>query len=335
MRGVGRGDPHHAALVRSASVTVTTIDAHYLGHEQFTATYLLHHAEHAAFVETANVHAVPRMLDALEQRGLKPEQVDYVIITHVHLDHAGGAAALMRACPNATLLAHPKAAPHAIDPTKLVASAKQVYGEDAFARMYGEIEGIDEARVRVMADEEVLDWNGRPLRFLHTRGHANHHFCVLDSQTESIFTGDAFGLVYPVLQHRGLFALPSTSPTDFDAAAARASVERIVNTGAKRAYLTHFDGVDDLRGVAAQLDEQLEQYASIVDVADSSAKDGPDLEAHCAQQVEALFDTLLAKHGLDDSTTRAILKTDMDLNGQGVAFAVKKRRFKAAQAAKR
>lgn len=315
-------------------MTVTTIDADYLGHENFTATYLLHQGDRAAFIETATTHAVPRMLEALRQQGMTAEQVDYVIITHVHLDHAGGAAALMKACPNATLLAHPKAARHAIDPTKLVASAKQVYGEEAFTQMYGEIEGIDESRVRIMGDEEVLEWNGRPLRFLHTRGHANHHFCVLDSQTASIFTGDAFGLVYPALQHRGLFALPSTSPTDFDPPAARATLQRIVNSGAKRAYLTHFGGVDDLPAVAAQLDEQLEGYASIVDVADTSAKDGADLEAHCAQQVNALFDALLAKHGLDDETTRAILQTDMDLNGQGVAFAVKKRRFKAAQAAK-
>lgn len=315
-------------------MTVTTIDAHYLGYEGFAATYLIREGDRAAFVETATGHAVPRMLEALRESGATPEQVDYVIITHVHLDHAGGAAALMKACPNATLLAHPKAAPHVIDPSALVASAEQVYGKAKLAEMYGTIEPIPESRVRIMDDEEALVWGDRTLRFLHTRGHANHHFCILDAATGGVFTGDSFGLVYPALQHNGLFALPSTSPTDFDAPAAKASIERLVATGAKTAYLTHFGAVTDLSAIAAQLQEQLDTYGSIVDEAYDKDLDGDELESFCLARVTALFDDLLSKHQLDTPQTRTILNTDMTLNAQGAAFAVRKRRFKALRAAK-
>ena len=313
-------------------MTVTTIDAKYLGHEEFVTTYLLQQGDRAAFIETANAPAVPRMLEVLADKGMTPEQVDYVVITHVHLDHAGGAADLMKACPNATLLAHPNAAKHAIDPSKLVRSATAVYGEAMFAKMYGTIDPIPEDRVRIMADDEVLDWNGRELRFLHTRGHANHHFCIHDPTSGGVFTGDAFGLVYPRLQEKGLFALPSTSPTDFDAAAAKASVDRIVATGAKTAYLTHAGGVTDLAGVAALLHPQLDRYGAIVEEAFASDREGDAIDTFSREQVDALFADLLKTHGLESASTRTTLAMDINLNGQGVAAAVKKKRFKASRA---
>ena len=123
------------------------------------------------------------------------------------------------------------------------------------------------------------------------------------------------------------FALPSTSPTDFDAAAAKASLDRIVGTGASTAYLTHFGAVTDLEAVAAQLHAQLDRYGAIVDEAFASDRDDAEVDAFCRAQVDALFDDLLGEHGLDSEQTRTILATDIDLNGQGVAFAVKKRRF--------
>ncbi len=312
-------------------MTVTTIDAKYLGHDDFVSTYLLQQGDRAAFIETANAAAVPRMLEALSEQGMSPEQVDYVIITHVHLDHAGGAADLMKACPNATLLAHPAAAKHAIDPSKLVRSAKGVYGEALFAEMYGTIDPIPEARVRIMGDDEALDWNGRELRFLHTRGHANHHFCIHDPAGGGVFTGDAFGLVYPRLQGKGLFALPSTSPTDFDAAEAKTSIDRIVATGAGTAYLTHCGGVTDLAGVAKLLHPQLDRYGAIVEEAFASDWEGDTIDTFCREQVDALFADLLAAHGLESVETRTLLAMDINLNAQGIAAAVKKKRYKAGR----
>ena len=147
-----------------------------------------------------------------------------------------------------------------------------------------------------MADGETVRFGERTLTFLHTRGHADHHACVLDSGSKGIFTGDSFGLVYPALQANGLFAIPSTSPTDFDAAAARASLTRIVESGAERAFLTHFGEQRDLHGIAAQLDEQLEAYGAIAEEAFASSLEGEALERFCATRVQAIFERLFEEH---------------------------------------
>ena len=310
---------------------VRTIDTHYFDQPRGTAAYLVKEGDRAAFVETATAKSRPRFLAALEEEGLSPEQVDYVIITHVHLDHAGGAAALMEVCPNATLLAHPRAAKHAIDPSKLVKSAQQVYGAERFAELYGTIDPVDASRVRVMEDGETLQFGTRTWTFLHTRGHANHHFCIQDSALAGVFTGDSFGLVYPDLQGGGLFAIPSTSPTDFDAPAARESLERIVDTGAERVFLTHFGEREDVEAIAAMLDAQLARYGAIADEAFETVAD-EELDAFCATGVKAIFDELLAERGLDaEEGLRGMLALDESLNAQGVAFSVRKRRFKASQ----
>lgn len=313
-------------------MSVTTIDCEYLDHPGFAAAYLIHEGDAAAFVETNTNRAVPRMLEAVAALGVPRERVEYVIITHVHLDHAGGASALMDACPNATLLAHPRAAKHVIDPAKLIKSAEAVYGEDAFREMYGEIRPVPAHRVRSMADGEVVRFGARALTFLHTRGHADHHACVLDSGSKGIFTGDSFGLVYPALQGNGLFAIPSTSPTDFDAAAAKASLDRIVQTGAERAFLTHFGEHDDLQGIAAQLHPQLDEHGAIAEEAFASDLEGEALDRLCAERVNALFERILRERG-PSGDPRTILKMDADLNAQGLAFAVRKRRYKAARSA--
>lgn len=310
---------------------ITTIDTEYTGRREMTAAYLLVDGTEAAFIETNTTHAVPRLLASLAQSNLSPQDVKFVVITHVHLDHAGGASALMKACPHATLLAHPRAAVHAIDPTKLVGSARQVYGDQAFDEMYGTIEGIDKRRVRALADNETFTLGNSTLSVMHTRGHANHHFCVLDPTSEGIFTGDAFGLVYPALQDGGRWALPSTSPTDFDADAAKDSVRRIVASGMRTAFLTHYGGFDDLAVIGEQLVEQLDAYGAIVEDAMASGVDGDALDDMCKQRVAAIFDRYLTTPERKQAVQPGgLLTMDLDLNAQGVAFAVRKRRFKAA-----
>ncbi|MEO1338497.1 MAG: MBL fold metallo-hydrolase, partial [Myxococcota bacterium] len=232
---------------------ITTIDCEYLDRPQFAAAYLITDGTQAAFVDNCTSRNVPQMLEALRGRGLSTDAVDYVIITHVHLDHAGGTSALLQACPNAKVVAHPRAARHVIDPSKLVSSASAVYGEDEFKRLYGKIEPIAESRVQIMEDEQTLPFGRSRLRFLHTRGHANHHFCIVDESSQSIFTGDAFGLHYPRLQTPGQFAFPSTSPTDFDGPLARDAVQRIVDAKPKRVFPTHFGEVTAVDTAGRQL----------------------------------------------------------------------------------
>ncbi len=310
-------------------MSVTTIDCEYLDHSGFAAAYLIREGGRAAFVETNTNKAVPRMLETLPAAGLTERDVEYVIITHVHLDHAGGASALMASCPNATLLAHPKAARHVIDPEKLVKSAEEVYGKDAFREMYGEIRPVPEERVRAVSDGEQIAFGSRTLTFLHTRGHADHHASIHDSGSNGVFTGDSFGLVYPALQANGLFAIPSTSPTDFDAAEAKKSLDRIVATGAARVFLTHFGEHEDVAGIAAQLHAQLDEYGAIVE--DAMELEGDALQAFSRERVRAIFDRVLRDRSLG-AGARALLALDEDLNAQGVAFAVSKRRYRAQKA---
>ncbi len=313
---------------------IYTIDTHYLGLAEVAAAYLIVDGDRAAFVDNNTNEAVPRLLAALADRGLTPEQVDYLIITHVHLDHAGGTSALARACPNAQVVAHPRAAPHVIDPTKLVASASAVYGQAEFERLYGTIDPVAEDRVMVMEDEQTLRLGGRELRFLHTRGHANHHFCIVDTATNAIFSGDAFGLVYPALQGEGTFAIPSTSPTDFEPELARESIRRLVSERPSCIYPTHFGAVTDIEVAAGQLIRHLDFAERLRGDAENSDRPDEALEAYCRARLFDYFAGLLDSMGNlgRDANTWSHLKLDIDLNAQGIAFAANKRRRKARTA---
>ncbi len=312
---------------------VTTIDTHYLGHPQFAAAYLLVEDDRAAFVDNNTNAAVPLLLDALDQAGVSASNVDYLFVTHIHLDHAGGTSSLAEACPNAQIVAHPRAAPHLIDPSRLVASASAVYGEDRFRDLYGELVPIAESRVHTVDEGETIDWHGRPLSFLHTRGHANHHYCMVDPVADCVFTGDAFGLVYPMLQGPGVFAMPSTSPTDFDGPLARESIARIVATGMGRVFPTHFGEVTDIQESARQLTRHLEFSERVMLDAEASNLPDEELTAYARQRIDDYFLGLMDGHGDlgRDEAIRAALELDLDLNAQGLAFVAAKRRRKARE----
>lgn len=311
-----------------------TIDTHYFGRPEFAAVYLLIEGQRAAFFDNNTNTALPRLLASLADHGLRPEQVEYLIITHVHLDHAGGTSAMARACPNATVLAHPRAAPHIIDPSKLIASASAVYGKDEFQRLYGDIEAVPAERVRVMDDEEVLGFGSREFRFLHTRGHANHHCCIVDSGSGAIVAGDAFGLHYPALQRAGTFAFPSTSPTDFEPELARASVRRLVEERPSCIYPTHYGAVTDIETAAGQMIRHLDFAESVLEAAETSDLADEALEHYCRARLQDYFSGLLDALGSvsHDATLRALIQLDIDLNAQGIAFAANKRRRKARAA---
>ncbi len=294
-------------------MTLTTIDCDYTGPE-FACAFLRVEGDECAFVETNTSHATPRLLDALARAGRAPEDVRWIIVTHVHLDHAGGAASLMKACPRATLLAHPRAARHLIDPSRIIAGATAVYGEEAFAQLYGTIEPVAAERVRALEDGERVPFGAGELTFLHTRGHANHHFVVHDPQADTVFTGDAFGLVYPRLQRGRVFALPSTSPTDFDAAAAVDSIARILGLGAATVSLTHYGQQREQAEIAEQLRAWLEVSRAIV-------ADGCDVAAAEARLAATLEDAVTRAGLTLDANDRRLLSLDLRLNAQGLAHA--------------
>lgn len=294
---------------------------------EFVASYLRVAGEECAFIETNTAHSLPILLGALESHGLSRDAVRYVIVTHAHLDHAGGASAVMQACPNATLLAHPRAARHLIDPTKLVASATAVYGKERFAKLYGVIASIPETRVRAIEDGAEVPLGDAKLGFLHTRGHAKHHFVVSDPALDAVFTGDTLGLVYPRLQRAGLFALASTSPTDFEPAEARLSVARILSLGAKTAYLTHFGAAGDLPAIAAQLGVCIDDSERWLDEAARSDASAAEVQSRLRDQIRSAIARQAEAVGLTlGPPDWDALALDIDLNAQGIAFVAARQR---------
>ena len=308
-------------------MSIHTIDCHYLGQPGIAAAFLMLEGDQAAFIETNTSYAIPALLESLASHGLSPEDVAYIIVTHIHLDHAGGAGQLLAKCPNATLLAHPRAAPHAVDPSRLIASARQVYGDAVFDSLYGTILPAPAERVRAMDDEQTLVFGTRTLRFLHTRGHANHHMVIHDSATNTVFTGDSFGIGYPICKG---WLFPSTSPTDFDAKAACASVDRIVATGAEAVWLTHTGRVANPSSHADALKAAIQWHQQVLVQAEDRDLHGEALDRFCADRVGRWFDEQLALRGLGPKAAEAVT-IDRKLNAQGIAAAIAKRRYKRSK----
>ena len=302
-------------------VSVDILDCAYC-FDEFAASFLVVEGQGTAFVETNTAHAVPLLLRALAQRGFSPASVQYIVITHVHLDHAAGTAALARACPNARVLAHPRAARHLRDPAKLVAGATAVYGAARFAELYGAIEPVPADRIREMADGEAIDFGRRRWKFLHTRGHANHHLVLWDSELQATFTGDAFGVLYPTLQGRGLFIFPSTSPTDFDAEQAHLSIDRIASQPGDRAFLTHFGELRGLKKAAEQLhdwihfSEELRQKAALLSPEAAGVL--------CQQAIDERFEKEMRDRKIWSDAHWKLTQIDRELNAAGLAHAAHK-----------
>ncbi|MGB1581647.1 MAG: MBL fold metallo-hydrolase, partial [Nevskiales bacterium] len=271
----------------------------------------------AAFVDTGTNYSVPSMLNALSEHELSAEDVRYIIPTHVHLDHAGGAGEMMRQCRNAELVIHPRGAPHMIDPSKLVAGATAVYGEEEMRNSYGEILPISKDRVLSPEDGESLDLNGRPLLFLHTEGHAKHHFCVYDETSNGFFTGDTFGLSYRELDtDRGAFVLPTTTPVQFDPEAWQESINRLMSFDPARMYLTHFGMVEDVERLACDLRTRLRDYVHMA----RSVEPGPQRQPELVNALSRHAKDALQRHGccLNESQLQDLLGMDMLLNAQGI-----------------
>jgi glyoxylase-like metal-dependent hydrolase (beta-lactamase superfamily II) len=295
---------------------------------RFTCAYLRVAGDECAFVETHTAHAVPKLLAELAARGLRPEQVRWVVVTHAHLDHAAGTSALLGCCANAKLLAHPRAARHLIDPERLVASATAVYGPERFTALYGRVDPIPAERVQTLDDGATFELGDATLRVHHTEGHARHHLVIDDPRLESVYTGDAFGLVYPALQRNGArFALATTSPTDFDPAEARKSIDLILSLREKAACLTHYDEVRDLAEVGAQVRDWIDRSEAWLDEAVRGDAPPAALHARIAERLRAAIADDAERRGLAfGQRDWDLLAVDIDLNAQGIAFTAARRR---------
>ena len=301
---------------------VYTIDTGFI-RPGLVASHLLVEQGQAIFIDVGAATALPVLLAALDYLDIKPEQVVAVMVTHVHLDHAGCAGVLMEQLPNAKLFVHPRGARHMIDPSKLVAGATAVYGETVMRERFGEIRAVPAERV--VEVDEVFRFrlgkgdNIREFQFIFTPGHAKHHYCVYDSLSRGIFTGDSFGLSYRDLDtSKGPFIIPTTTPVQFDPQASHDSIKKLLKLKPSCMYLTHFGRLENPAMLGFLLHRQIDLFVEQV-------------KAVCRFQAETQFEALklqlekllkaqLYEHGcrLSDKRFREILDMDIELNAQGL-----------------
>jgi glyoxylase-like metal-dependent hydrolase (beta-lactamase superfamily II) len=295
---------------------VFLIDTLYL-RPGLAASHLVVDDGRAAFVDTGAAPAAPRLLAALDEIGIAREQVDYLFLTHVHLDHAGGAGQLMQALPNARAVLHPRGAPHLIDPTRLIAGSIQVYGEALYRQLYGEIIPIPAERVIVVEDRQRLPLGRRTFEFVDAPGHARHHHCPVDLDHREVYSGDNFGICYREFDTgRGPFMLPTTTPVQFEPEVLHATIDRLMSYRPERIFQTHFGPVTDLERLARDLHAALHELVRIARVHARAS----DRRVRIEQEMFDYFTVQLDAHGYSGDLARrhAFIDDDVRLNTAGL-----------------
>ena len=282
------------------------------------ASHLIVENGKAAYVDTGVNKSVPFLIDALAQQDLDIGDVDYVFLTHVHLDHAGGAGQLMARLPNATCVVHPRGARHMVDPAALVAGTEAVYGRESALEMYGTIVPIEAKRIVSPEDERWFDLNGRDVQAIYTEGHARHHYVLNDPRSNGVFSGDSFGLSYRELDTvNGEIVFPTTTPVQFDPAQAHWSVDRIMVCDPQQVYLTHYSRVRNLDRLAAEMHAGIDAYVAIA----RRHADDENRDQAMRDSILDYYADRLERHGFagDRDAVWSVLGMDVELNSQGLA----------------
>ena len=298
---------------------IFALDADYV-RARHTAVHGIVHQGRVALIDSATQYSLPMVQDALQEMGLCDADVDFVILTHVHLDHAGGAGAYMAAFPNAKLVVHPKGLRHMVDPSQLWAGVTAVYGEERAKALYGAIVPVQADRILSPPDKGRISLAGRMLQIWDTPGHARHHITIWDETAQVFFTGDTFGLSYRELDVAGRASiLPTTTPSQFEPDALRQSVQRIAAYNPKALFLTHFSRVEDVPRLTADFLRLLDDYVQIALTATGAGK---AREAAILRALEQLMLQEAERQGwaLSAEGVLAVLGLDLELNAQGLNY---------------
>jgi len=296
--------------------TIITIDTGYI-RPGLCAAYLMIERGRAALIDCGTAACAGRVLAAIAAAGVAREAVDWLLVTHVHLDHAGAAGPLMQALPNARLVVHPRGAAHMIDPGKLIASARAVYGETMFARDHAGMLPVDAARVVVAGDGHVVNLAGRALLCVDTPGHAYHHYSVWDEKTQSWFAGDTFGLSYREFDTaNGEFILPTTSPVQFDPDALKTSIGVLLAKQPDSIYIAHYGQVVQCQRLGAELIEQIDAMVVLA----QQVHGRNDRHHALVQSLTGLYTRRAQAHGIEHAQTLVdtVLGNDIELNALGL-----------------
>ncbi|WP_449539845.1 MBL fold metallo-hydrolase [Ferdinandcohnia sp. Marseille-Q9671] len=297
------------------------IDAHDLGRLNRTGVYILKE-EKITIIETSASPSIPYILEGLKTLKIDPFDVEYIIVTHIHLDHAGGVGLLLQYCPNAKVVVHPKGARHLADPTRLIAGAKAVYG-DTFDSLFDPIVPISEDRLIVKEDKSQLEISSNcSLVFYDTPGHANHHFSIYDPVSNGIFTGDTIGVYYyELLQDQIDLYLPSTSPNQFRPDAMLASANLIKDLNVSAIYFGHFGMSTNVDEVFNQLSYWLPIYVNAGHEAFQNYLSATPMEQkdHVKENLLQAIYTYLDKRNVPrDHEVYEIIQMDVDVCAMGI-----------------
>lgn len=259
---------------------VQTIDAHMHGKHHNLSCYFLP-GPRPTLVEPGPESSLDNVITALGARGVGPEDLAYVVVTHVHLDHGGGAGAMAERFPKATVVVHAEGARHLQSPERLVRSATRVYGEAEMATLWGSMRPVPPERLLVVDEGDVLDLGaGRHLDVLYTPGHAKHHMCLLDSDTGSAFVGDAVGITLPGSH----LVRPAVPPPDVDTGQLVFHLKRLGERRVTSINFAHFGIEDDVAAVLEQATRRVHRWDEVVGRAVS---EGLDVEATAARLEKA------------------------------------------------
>ena len=290
---------------------ITAIDTFMGGRDRYTAAYLVSAAE-PALIETGPGTSVEPVTQALDHLGIAPGTLAHIVLTHIHLDHAGGVGALAARFPHATVWVHERGARHLADPTRLIASATRVYGPARMASLFGPLEPVPADRLRVLVDGEILSLGDRALRAIDTPGHASHHLAIVDERTDVVFTGDALGIHVPNLP----VLRPATPPPDFDLELAIRSIERIRAVAGSTLLFAHFGPISE---VDRTCDLAIRRLREWTDAVRGAMRESADLD----RIVE-----VLSREAARDVVTGAEAQLDLDrletlagirMNAMGIA----------------
>ncbi len=292
----GTSDGPPAPPIETYDDGVVAIDTLTGGMSSVTAGYLLP-APRPALIECGPALAIDNLIAGLRSLGMDPDDLAYLVLTHIHLDHAGGAGDVAAAFPNATVVVSEVGARHMHDPERLNASANRVYGP-LFDRVYGACTPIPSERLRGVADGDVIDLGGgRTLELLYTPGHAKHHIGIHDSETGAIFSGDSVGVRLPGMN----YIRPATPPADFHLDAALTSIDRYRRREPARVYLAHYGPVDPPDEALAEADDRLRLWAA---TAEAAYHESSELD-HVAETLKRRFEDEIDAGALADDPVAA------------------------------
>jgi hydroxyacylglutathione hydrolase len=307
----------HTPLTIDYAHGITAVDSGYL-RPQLDAVHLVIEDGRAAVIDTGTQASVPRILEALAARGVAPERVEYVMLTHIHLDHAGGAGELMRRCPNATLTVHPRGSRHMADPSRLVAGTVAVYGEARTREMYGDILPVPAQRIVETPDGAELSLGKRRFTFHDTAGHARHHVCIHDEGSGHVFAGDTFGISYRELDDgERRFVVPTTSPVQFEPEPYHRSIDLVARLARGAVYVTHYSQLLDVADIAARLHRLVDAHAEL---ALAERQSGDARYERVRAGVERIVREEARRYGGAAAEARAldVYAMDIELNAQGL-----------------